>query len=170
MADNNIMEININLSTADIVSKQEEQLNTVTAPLRSNNNNDNSKTLTDTAILKKAVGVSMAIGQIQQMSSQIITSKLSQIGTLYDDQATQNKINNMIDASSKATGLAQSTIGGALVGGAPGAVIMGISALMNEVYQGYERNMNYQRKQAENAITSVRSAESLGRISSDNNR
>lgn len=164
MADN-VMQLNINLTKVDTKSTEQEQLDTVTATAKNGNSGIDKKD-----VLKKAAGVTMAYNQIQKITTTVVTTKLSQIGSVYGDQAKQNEINNVMSSVGTVSGIGQSIIGGALVAGPVGAVVMGLTSLIAEGYAMFERNASYQRLERENAINSMRSSEALGMTAIDRNR
>ncbi len=161
-----VMELKIVLEHADTTSDQQEQLNNITKEASATG----STTNTQADMLKKAAGVALAVQQVQKVANQVATYALTAPGTIYNDQARQNEIDNLMNASSMATGLGKSVLAGALVAGPVGAVVAGIGSLVGTGFDMYNNNATYQRLQTVNNINSVRSSESLGMISSDNNR
>lgn len=164
MADN-VMQLNINLTTIDTKSTEQEQLDNATAPAKSGEGTPKD----DKAMLKKAVLTTMAYHQIQRIATQVITTKLSQIGSVYGDQATQNQINNMISTAGTVSNIAQATIAGAVFGPI-GAAIALVGAVVVEGYSASERNASYNRWVTEDRFRSERSSEALGLTAIDRNR
>ena len=161
------MELNINLSNADIKTKKQEKLDNITSTGRPDLSKDNASSKD---VIKKAVGVNLAMRQVQRVSNQVISHKLSSAGNIYNDQARQNKINNVMSIGSRGSRTASALIGGGLVGGPVVSIIAGLGEVGSQLLEAKYKGEQWERNETENRLNETKSMESLGLTSIDMNR
>lgn len=148
----NIFELNINLNRSEKSEAEKALEKTINGDTSSSNNDDDSL---KTAV--KAAGTNYFIREgLSNVVSPVVNLQLSTYGTIYGDQARQNKISNMANLSSKAmdgvsAGLAGYSAATALGASGPWGAIIAVAmeafSMAIDLYDNYrqynENQLNY---------------------------
>ena len=114
--------ININVASTSAQSTDKDELDEVTGKKEADSNTK-QKEQTATDDLKAGVKGIVVYNFAKRAANQIVTARLSTVGSRYGDEALQARINNVTSVAKDIGGFGMAVAAGASMGGVVGAVI-----------------------------------------------
>lgn len=163
----NVFELNINLNTTGQSEAEKALENTTSGNLEPNKDNE-SAGLYDAL---KAVKSNYYVKEVySNVAKPLMNLQLSTYGTIYGDQARQNRISNMLNTTDMAMSAVSSGITGYAVGGGVGAAIGAILDIVGTVIDGISNVREFNEEQLNHKYDSNYAQERLGILATSKGR
>jgi len=157
--------ININVASTSAQSTDKDKLDEVTGKKEADSN-AKQKEQTATDDLKAGIKGIVVYNFAKRAANQIVTARLSTVGSRYGDEALQARINNVTTVAKDIGGFGLSVVAGASMGGVVGAVIAVAAEAVTKSISLYQNMVDWTSERMEDNRSTQRAAERLGVVAS----
>ena len=157
--------ININVASATAQSTDKDKLDEVTGKKEADSNTK-QKEQTATDDLKAGIKGVVVYNFAKKAANQIVTARLSTVGSRYGDEALQARINNVTSLAKDIGGFGVAVAAGASMGGVAGAVIAVAAEAVTKSISLYQNMVDWTTERMEDNRATQRASERLGVVAS----
>jgi hypothetical protein len=157
--------ININVASTTAQSTDKDKLDEVTRKKEADSNTK-QKEQTATDDLKAGIKGVVVYNFAKRAANQIVTARLSTVGSRYGDEALQARINNVTSVAKDIGGFGLSVAAGASMGGVVGAVIAVAAEAVTKSISLYQNVVDWTTERMEDNRATQRASERLGVVAS----
>ena len=157
--------ININVASTTAQSTDKDKLDVVTGK-KEEDSNTRKKEQTATDDLKAGIKGVVVYNFAKRAANQIVTARLSTVGSRYGDEALQARINNVTSVAKDIGGFGLSVLAGASMGGVVGAVIAVAAEAVTKSISLYQNVVDWTTERMEDNRATQRASERLGVVAS----
>ena len=157
--------ININVASTSAQSTDKDKLDVVTGK-KEEDSNTKQKEQTATDDLKAGIKGVVVYNFAKRAANQIVTARLSTVGSRYGDEALQARINNVTSVAKDIGGFGLSVVAGASMGGVVGAVIAVAAGVVTKSISLYQNVVDWTTERMEDNRATQRASERLGVVAS----
>lgn len=157
--------ININVASTSAQSTDKDKLDVVTGK-KEEDSNTKQKEQTATDDLKAGIKGVVVYNFAKRAANQIVTARLSTVGSRYGDEALQARINNVTSVAKDIGGFGLSVVAGASMGGVVGAVIAVAAEAVTKSISLYQNVVDWTTERMEDNRATQRASERLGVVAS----
>ena len=157
--------ININVASTTAQSTDKDKLDVVTGK-KEEDSNTKQKEQTATDDLKAGIKGVVVYNFAKRAANQIVTARLSTVGSRYGDEALQARINNVTSVAKDIGGFGLSVVAGASMGGVVGAVIAVAAGVVTKSISLYQNMVDWTSERMEDNRAAQRASERLGVVAS----
>jgi hypothetical protein len=157
--------IHIDVTASKSESTDKEKLDKVTKGTDTASSSDKKEKKSDDE-LKDGIKAVVIYNFAKKSVNQIVTARLSTVGSRYGDEALQSRIDNAVNVTKETGGFVLGVAAAAKAGGVVGAVLAVATEALAKTISMYQNAVDYTASRMEDERETSRKAERLGVVAS----